>query len=50
MCGFGSSRLTPDGGFTEDDMRDWYPHALPWGHELAQGALLMSTASDDASP
>ncbi len=28
------TRLTTDCGFTEDDMRDWYPHAHPWGHEL----------------
>ncbi len=28
------TRLATDCGFTEDDMRDWYPHAHRWGHEL----------------
>lgn len=37
------TRLTTDHGFTEDDMRGWYPHAHPWGHELEQ--LIPESAS-----
>ena len=39
------TRLKPDCGFTEDDMRDWYPHAHPWGHDLEQ--LIPESASLD---
>ena len=39
------TRVTTDCGFTEDDMRDWYPHAHPWGHELEQ--LIPESASLD---
>ena len=28
--------------FTEDDMREWYPHARPWGHD--QERLIPPTA------
>lgn len=37
------TRPTTGRGFTEDDMRDWYPHAHPWGHELEQ--LIPESAS-----
>ena len=39
------TRPTTDRGFTEDNMRDWYPHAHPWGHELER--LISETASLD---
>ena len=39
------TRVTTDCGFTEDDMRVWYPHAHPWGHELEQ--LIPESASID---
>lgn len=39
------TRVTPDTGFTEDDMREWYPHAHPWGHELER--LIPESASID---
>ncbi len=38
-------RRTDDCTFTEDDMREWYPHARPWGHELEQ--LIHETTSVD---
>ncbi|MGB8857614.1 MAG: AAA family ATPase [Ilumatobacteraceae bacterium] len=39
-------RVTADCGFTEDDMRGWYPNAHPWGHELER-SIPESSSIDD---
>ena len=39
------TRVVDGPGFTEDDMRDWYPHAHPWGHHIER--LIPESASLD---
>lgn len=40
------TRSTPDLGFSEEDMRDWYPHAHVWGHQLER-VIPESASLDD---
>jgi chloramphenicol 3-O-phosphotransferase len=40
-----STRAVDHPGSTEDDMRDWFPHAHPWGHHIER--LIPESASVD---